>query len=833
MPPAIFGRSYVLGYRSDYCACGIEAGGRVMFVGHMFTPRHRFVVQVGLFLFAATVSRFLAPAAFSAMEAREPEPLKLWYQRPAAQWIEALPVGNGRLGAMVFGGIEQERIQLNEDTLWAGGPYNPANPEAREALPEIRRLIAAGEYEAAQKRVDEKFMSRPLQQMPYQTIGDVLITMAGGDYAHDYRRELDLDTAVARTEFRIGPVQHVREVFASPVDQAIIIRLTARNVANPERRAGMSLTLGFNSPQRAQARAEGNTLVLSGVNGDARGIEGALKFEARLHVSTTGGRVQASAQQLHVEGASEVTIAIAAATSFVRYNDTSGDPAALNARTLSAIEGRSFDELRGRHLAAHQALFRRVVLDLGRNAEAEQRPTDERVRGSANVNDPSLAALYFQFGRYLLISSSRPGTQPANLQGIWNDSMRPPWDSKYTININTQMNYWPAESTNLAECAMPLLSLVKDLSETGARLAREHYGAEGWVTHHNTDLWRATGPIDGAFWGMWPSGGAWLSVQLWEHYLYTRDRAYLAEAYPLMKGSAEFFLDTLVEAPGRGWWVTSPSNSPENAHRPGVSIAAGPTMDNAILRDLFDACIQAGRILGVDEAFAVELRRVRDRLPPHQIGAQGQLQEWLEDWDAAAPEQQHRHVSHLYGFYPSNQITLRGTPALADAVEQSLETRGDISTGWAIAWRLNLWARLQDAERTHRILQALLGPERTYPNLFDAHPPFQIDGNLGGTAAIAEMLLQSHVPLELEAGAEPAFEIELLPTLPNAWATGAVKGLRARGGFEVDLAWEDGRLREATIRALVDGRTRLRYGSASREVELRAGESVTWDGRSD
>lgn len=783
-------------------------------------------------LTVVAVSMFAGSADVPA-EQKEPASLKLWYQRPAAQWIEALPLGNGRLGAMVFGGIEQERLQLNEDTLWAGGPYNPANPGARTALPEIRRLLGEGEYAAAQKLVDESFMSQPLQQMPYQTIGDVLITMAGGDYAQEYRRELDLDTAVARTEFRIGSVRHVREVFASPVDQAILVRLSAKDVIHPTRQVGLSLTLGFNSPQRAHVRAEGNALVLSGVNGDARGIEGALKFEAQLRVSTTGGRVEAGPQQLHIHGASEVTIAIVAATSYVRYNDASGNPELLNARALEALEGKTFEELRERHIAAHQALFRRVTLDLGTNAEAEQLPTDERVQRSPTNDDPSLAALYFQYGRYLLLSSSRPGTQPANLQGIWNDSLRPPWESKYTININTQMNYWPAESTNLSECALPLLTLVKDLSETGARLAREHYGAGGWVTHHNTDLWRAAGPIDGAFWGMWPTGGAWLSVQLWEHYLYSRDRDYLAQAYPLMKGAAEFFLETLVEDPRHGWLVTSPSSSPENAHRPGVSIAAGPTMDNAILRDLFDACIRAGRILETDAEFAAALQRARDRLPPHQIGAQGQLQEWLEDWDANAPEQQHRHVSHLYGFYPSNQITLRGTPALAAAVKNSLETRGDISTGWAIAWRLNLWARLQDAERTHRILRALLGPERTYPNLFDAHPPFQIDGNLGGTAAIAEMLLQSHVPLEIEGRAEPAFEIELLPALPAAWPTGAVKGLRARGGFEVDLSWQDGRLLETTVRAVVDGRTRVRYGGASRDLELKEGESVTWNGAND
>ena len=726
---------------------------------------------------------------------------------------------------MVFGGVEHERIQLNEDTLWAGGPYNPANPEAKASLPEIRRLLAAGDAQAAQTLTQQKFMSRPLTQAPYQTVGDLLITMAGGDAMRSYRRELDLDSAVARTEFQLGNARHVREVFASAPDQVIVVQLTGR----------LSLTLGFESRQRVGVRVEdGNTLVMSGVNSDVNGIKGALKFETRAAVTTTGGQIVADAGQLHITGAAAVTIVIAAATSFRRYDDVGGDPTALTKQALAAVKGKTYDELRARAVAAHQQLFRRVVLDLGHNEAAEKLPTDERVRQSQTTDDPGLAALYFQYGRYLLSSSSRPGTQPANLQGIWNDSLTPPWGSKYTININTEMNYWPAHSTNLAETAEPLFDLVKDLSETGARLAREHYGINrGWVAHHNTDLWRAAGPIDGAQFGTWPTGGAWLATHLWEHFLYTGDRAWLARSYPLMKGAAEFFLDALVEEKSHGWLVTSPSMSPENNHHRGVALAQGPTMDNAILRDLFDACIASARILGTDADFAAQIRAARDRLPPYQIGAQGQLQEWLEDWDSTAPEQQHRHVSHLYGYYPSNQITLRGTPELAAAVRKTLETRGDLSTGWAIAWRLNLWARMQDAERTHKIFLGLLSPQRTYPNLFDAHPPFQIDGNFGGTAAIAEMLVQSHVPLapeRLQLSGAPAFEIELLPTLPKAWTTGSVKGLRARGGFEVDLTWSEGRLGAATIHSVSGGTTRLRYGNATREVALERGGSLTWDG---
>lgn len=758
--------------------------------------------------------------------------LMLWYDQPATNWTEALPVGNGRLGAMVYGSIEKEVIQFNEETLWTGQPHDYSHDSAHEVLSELRQLLWDGKQKEAHELGNERFMSQPFGQFCYQPFGNVLLDFPNHKNVNNYKRQLDLEDAISSVGYEIEGVKYKREVFASERNQAIVIHIET------SKQGELNFNIGLDSPHsKYEVSVEGDEVILKGkVNNYPKELdaqkkpypESKLTFEARLKVVNEGGELVIEENAIKVINANNATLYLVAASNFVNYQDISGNPAELCEKYLSKLNGNSYETIKDNHIKDFRKLFNRVELDLGKSI-ISNRPTNERLISFKQDEDPNLVSLLYQYGRYLLISSSRAGTQPANLQGIWNDKLSPPWDSKYTININTEMNYWLAEMTNLSELTEPLTKMAEDLAVTGQKIAKEHYNLNGWVVHHNTDIWRGAAPINNANHGIWPTGGAWLSQNLWWHYQYTNDKEYLKnKAYPILKEASRFFVGYLVPDPDNPeWLVSGPSNSPENR-----GLVMAPSMDHQIIRNLFANTIEAAEILGVDADFIKIVKEKRAKIAPNLIGKYGQLQEWLIDQDD--PKSEHRHVSHLWGLHPGNEIHPSTTPDLAEACKVTLSHRGDGGTGWSRAWKINFWARLLDGDHSFLLLRNLMVPSITqgvemndkgglYLNLFDAHPPFQIDGNFGATSGITEMLLQSHL-----RDKNGDYFQDILPALPSALSRGKISGIKGRGAFEISIEWQNEILVSVEIKSLVGNNLNLRYRGKLISQETTKGETLSF-----
>ncbi len=749
--------------------------------------------------------------------------LRLFYEQPATKWTEALPVGNGRMGAMVYGGVTQEQIQFNEETLWTGKPRYYARRGAHKQLPQIRRLLFEGKQRDAVAVMEKGFMSVPRSLMAYQPFGDLIIDFPGHKDPTHYQRELDIERAVSRVTYRVRGVTYTREVLASHPDQLIAIHLTA------DRNGALDFSLRLDSRHLKKSVVTENDTQTLTVKPDAEPQrfdvqhpeESILFGHAGLRV-TTDGQILPQYEKIAVSGATSATLYLAAHTNFVNYQDISGKPVRDVRAALRKFTSLDYPSVRQRHITDYQSLFNRFAIHL-QGVDRGHLPTDERIiEFWREPADPEFVALYVQYGRYLMISSSRPGTQPANLQGIWNNLIEPPWKSKYTTNVNAEMNYWPAEVTNLSDCHEPFLKLVTECAETGAVTAREHYACQGWVLHHNTDIWRGTAPINLTAIGTWVGGAAWVTHHIWEHYLFTQDVSFLRETYPVIKGAALFYSEFLVEDPQTGRLISSPSNSPEIG-----GLVAGPSMDHQLIRSLFKLCIEAAAILKTDAAFAQQLNTTLHRIAPDQIGKHGQLQEWLQDRDD--PTHTHRHVSHLWAVHPGKEINWQEAPDLMRAARQSLLFRGDGGTGWSLAWKINFWARFLDGNHAYQLIHNLLSPAEhpdraikggSYPNLFDAHPPFQIDGNFGGTAGIVELLVQTHMDA-----------IDLLPALPDVLSEGHISGVCARGGFELSFGWEGNALERIEVLSKAGNRCKLRHKDRMIEFNTQRGESYSFNGR--